>query len=563
MIVCSVIARSDEVTTRQSTSGLLRVLWSLAMTIVLVCAPLSAHAQDDAGTQAIRVLQDFYAQRNYRAIWTDGDHFTTRGRNLPDILQTATKHGLDPNVYGVARMRAVLSGDLPQSQAAWEQAEVFWTYGVWLYASDLLGQNADTQTLQSVLDGDVSDNLAALAPDGPLYKALQERLAQIDGVQPSEQPIRFNFGKTLKPGMRHALVPMLRGQMAAFGAYEVLPAENAADATLYDPNLAKAVARFQREYGLKSDGAIGADTLRILNRDEGEERVQIIANLQRLREPHRRLREDRRLEVSIARFWLTGFDDGHEVLGMPVVVGKPRRQTISFRTEVTGVRLNPDWNVPSTIKKEDFIPMLVQDPARLVRMHGVKIALGRQTLDPIATDWSQLSPQELAQIRFWRPAGEGNPLGRYRIIMENPYDIYLHDTNHPELFEASMRAQSSGCVRVAQPEQLAEFVLQGKHGWNPQKIKEAVRTGRTMDVVIENKLPIYLDYMTGWFNDRAQLVLGVDIYGLDKPRYDALVQKGLTTQRNAQKILNRATDILLPELKEAQHRDPVLTQSTN
>jgi len=82
-------------------------------------------------------------------------------------------------------------------------------------------------------------------------------------------------------------------------------------------------------------------------------------------------------------------------------------------------------------------------------------------------------------------------------------------------------------------------------------------------VFIENKIPIYLDYMTAWFNDRHQLVLGMDIYALDKPRYDVLVKNGLTIQRNAPKILNRATDLLEPALKEAYHRDFSSPQSTN
>lgn len=523
-------------------------------------------AQAPADGDGFQIIRQFYAQRAYAHVWTDAGKFESRARAVPDALMSAKAHGLDPEAYGATRMKDMLGAAAPTDKEGWDKAELYWTYGIWRYASDLLGYPADVSTLASVMDGNIAENLAELAPDTPFYKALQARLVELEGkLEAPEGAKRMAFGgkKSFKPGMSHPDVVALRMAMLPFGAMALPVSATAAEANLYDETLAKAVGRFQQEYGLKSDGALGPVTLDILNRDPAFERRQVVANLQRLREPHRRLREDRRIEVSIARYWLTAYDGGHEALSMPVIVGKPKRQTISFRTEISGVRLNPAWHVPNTIKKEDFLPMLVRDPARLVRMHGVKIVHGGRNVDPVSMDWSKMSSRELSQVGFWRPAGDGNPLGRYRVIMENPYDIYLHDTNKPQLFEASMRAQSSGCVRVSRPEELANFILNQKPEWNPQKIKETVKAGRTTDIVIENKIPIYLDYMTAWFNDRGQVILGVDVYGLDKPRYDGLVKHTLTTQGNAQKILDRVTDILTPELQEARHRDLVLTQSTN
>ncbi len=503
------------------------------------------------------VLRDFYAGRGHLRLWTEEDGgFTGRAARVPDILDGARAHGLDPESYGAGQMRAMLATP-PQTLRGWQEAEVFWTYNVWAYASDLMGMKADANTLASVVSGNIADNLATLAPATPLYRDLQRRLAQADAQTAPADKIDFNRSG-FKPGMSSPMVPALRARMVAYGA---TPGEMG---EVYDENLVRAVSRFQREYALDDDGTIGPVTLNIINRTAADERPQIIANLQRLREPHRRHREDRRIEVSIARYQLTGYEGGEPVLLMPVVVGQPRRQTISFRTEITGVRLNPTWTVPSTIKKQDIIPGLLSDPAKMIRKHNVRLYKDGQVIDdPQNVDWSQWSPRELMQVRFTAPSGDGNPLGRYRVIMENPYDIYLHDTNHKELFDLSMRAQSSGCVRVARPEALAEFILRGKNGWNHEKITTSVGSNRTQDVIIENKMPIYLDYVTAWFNDRRQLILGPDIYGLDKPRYDALVKNGLTTQRNAQKILSRVTDILEPELKEAQHGESVLTHTTN
>jgi murein L,D-transpeptidase YcbB/YkuD len=521
--------------------------------------PVEAQTIQSTGTTVEATLRDFYAARDFKPLWTGkGGGFTSHASRIPAILDGARAHGLDPETYGVSQMRAMLGAEKPVDANGWKQAELYWSYNIWAYASDLMGQKADATTLSRVVAGNITDRLSSLAPDTPLYRDLQERLARADAHMPSPDDQRLSFGRTFKPGMSSAAVPSLRARMVAYGA---TPKDTADD--IYDEDLAKAVSRFQTEHVLDNDGTIGPMTLGILNRAPSDERPQILANLQRLREPHRRMREDRRIDVSIASYQLTAYDDGQPVMTMPVVVGQPRRQTISFRTEITGVRINPTWTVPTTIKKQDIIPQLLTDPAKMVRKHNVKLFKDGQALDPQSVDWSQWTPHELMQVRFTAPSGDSNPLGRYRVIMENPYDIYLHDTNHKELFDISMRAQSSGCVRVARPDDLADFILGTKKDWNRQKTANLVASNRTADVIIENKIPIYLDYVTAWFNDRRQLVLGPDIYGLDKPRYDALTKNALTTQRNAQKILTRVSDIIEPALKEAQHGEAVLTHTTN
>jgi len=544
------------------------------VTTVLAMAPVCVQAQAQrTGDPAYDTIHQFYAARDFKPVWTGGQHFNRRAMELPGMLQLAATHGIDPQTYGVDRMEALLAdaAQAPKDAEAWYQAEIFWTYDLWRYASDLAGQTVDAETLAHIVDGNVGDRLNALAPVSPLYSAMQVRLAELDALELAaaettraggvvEAPALIAFNKqAFKPGMSAPAVPILRMRMKSYGAVPLPEGTTQAQAELYDENLSQAVQKFQSEYGLKSDGVIGPVTLQILNRSRSAERRQIIANMQRLREPHRRVREARRIEVSIARYLLTAFENGKGVLSMPVVVGQPRRQTISFRTEITGVRLNPTWTVPKTIRNEDFIPQLTKDPARLVRRHGLKFSANGRSFDPTQIDWSQVTPREMAQVTMWTPAGDGNPLGFYRVIMDNPYDIYLHDTNHRELFAGTMRALSSGCVRVENPQQLTDFILSGKQGWTPQKTREKLKDGQTLDVIIENKIPIYLDYMTAWLNDRGHLVLGHDIYALDKPRYDLLVNNVLTTQRNAQKLLNEAARILQPELKEARS-DPFLQE---
>src|SRR3546814_16653422 len=50
--------------------------------------------------------------------------------------------------------------------------------------------------------------------------------------------------------------------------------------------------------------------------------------------------------------------------------------------------------------------------------------------------------------RYRQRPGPQNALGRMKLMMPNPYSIYLHDTPAQSLFELDVRAFSPGCVRV-------------------------------------------------------------------------------------------------------------------
>ncbi|MEZ5578154.1 MAG: L,D-transpeptidase family protein [Candidatus Competibacteraceae bacterium] len=44
-------------------------------------------------------------------------------------------------------------------------------------------------------------------------------------------------------------------------------------------------------------------------------------------------------------------------------------------------------------------------------------------------------------------------------MFPNPYSIYLHDTPSRELFSRNQRTYSSGCIRISNPVELADYLL--------------------------------------------------------------------------------------------------------
>ena len=58
-------------------------------------------------------------------------------------------------------------------------------------------------------------------------------------------------------------------------------------------------------------------------------------------------------------------------------------------------------------------------------------------------------------------------------------DLYLHDTNAKNLFNAQARAYSHGCVRTEDAVGFAETLLQGTD-WDHEKIYGTVASGKTV-----------------------------------------------------------------------------------
>lgn len=512
---------------------------------VALSAFLAAPQEGDAGALPVslpKTLHPLYVDSVNGFFWGGSPQLQRNAGIIPALLEDAADHGLNPQRYGLEKIREIQAkGNLSQKDRA--QLDYALTYALWSYASDMAGRSlSDLEFEQIATARNLERAVESLAPDSDLYKALVDRLAEVDKLllhEPANynaQPISFG-GKAFKAGDAHPDVPILRARLMKYGAGESF----GNNPYTYDFILEQAVKNFQADHGLRADGIIGANTLEFLNRTLENERRQIVINMQRLRQPEYRARPQTRIDVDIARYWLTAYENGTPVMEMPVVVGSKRRQTMIFETTMTGVRINPGWTLPPTIKTEDYIPKLRENP-EWVAEQGIKIytdwSPDAVPVDPTLVDWSVLTDAQIKAMRMYKPAGATNPLGSYRFLMPNRYDIYLHDTNQKDLFGKAMRARSSGCVRVERPRELAEFLLQNDNGWTPEKINDVLLDGETYDIRAGREIPVYFDYKTAWIDENGELILGHDIYDFDNAVYRDIVKKDMATQKEVASFLN-------------------------
>ena len=200
----------------------------------------------------------------------------------------------------------------------------------------------------------------------------------------------------------------------------------------------------------------------------------LAANLDRLRALPRNLGQ-RYLWVNLPAFRLDLVEDGKVVASHRVIVGKPGSQTPSFQATVTGVTINPWWNVPCSIVDESIGKLIATRPAEAARRGFVA------------------SRDAKGRLVVRQKPGPDNALGQIKLEMPNPFGVYIHDTPSRNLFARDTRAFSHGCIRTEDPKSLAVILL-GPDKEAAVDLLLATRVSRTLKLA--SPVPVYVLYMT-------------------------------------------------------------------
>ena len=278
----------------------------------------------------------------------------------------------------------------------------------------------------------------------------------------------------LKPGQQNPAVPVLARRLAVTGDYTGTAERSRT--TTYGAELQEAVKRFQRRHGLEPDGVISAATVAQLNVPVAQRIQQIALNLERWRWLPADLGE-RHILVNIPEFRLEVWDHGQVPLSMRVVVGKKDTPTPIFNDQMTHLVFAPYWNVPSDIVKKETVPHALRDPAFLERTNMEVLDKSGNVVDPASIDM-----EHAGAYRFRQRPGASNSLGLVKFMFPNQFNVYLHDTPADSLFARATRSFSHGCVRLEQPDKLAQYVLGDQPSWTPERIDQAMHGGQETTV---------------------------------------------------------------------------------
>lgn len=226
-----------------------------------------------------------------------------------------------------------------------------------------------------------------------------------------------------------------------------------------------------------------------------EDCATIAANMDRWRALPRHL-GGRYLWVNVPAYRLDLIEDGQVVSSHRIIVGKPGSRTPIFRAAVTGVTINPWWNVPCSIVDESIGKLIRTKPQEAARRGYVATRDAKGVL----------------HVR--QKPGPDNALGRIKLEMPNPYSVFIHDTPSTQLFDRDTRALSHGCIRTEAPADLARALLGPDRAGEVQML---LASGVTRTLALSPPLPVYVVYLTAEPDPQAPggITRYPDIYGRD------------------------------------------------
>ncbi|MGI8724847.1 MAG: L,D-transpeptidase family protein [Methyloceanibacter sp.] len=489
-------------------------------------------------------LVEYYSVPEQRLLWVDETGITPRGKAVMEEVARVDDYGLRASDYELPSADAVKADDVNNLA----DAEIKISYAVAEYARDARGGRIDPSSISKNLDpsmalpnsleviesiairSDAAAYLRSFQPDQPQFEALRQKLIELRGgkTEPVKEKeiVQIPDGPVLRLGIKHEQVVLLRKRLE-------VPLEAGdgiqPDETIFDDSVDQAVRQFQTAHGVGPDGLVGPGTRRMMNqpnsaRHEAASPAKIrtvLLNMERWRWLPHDLGAFY-VMVNVPEFMLRVVKEGETIHTSRVVVGKTDKQTPIFSNEMQTIVFNPYWNVPNSIKVEEIKPYVRAESGWLfggggwntsvLQRHNLRIKVGGREVDPGSIDWNRI---DVRSLHMYQPPGPDNVLGYVKFVFPNKHDVYMHDTPQKFLFAKAVRAESHGCMRVQNPDQLAQVLLNYDQGWTASRVASSIANSYDQNVGLKQKIPVYVTYFTADVDVNGSLATRADLYGHD------------------------------------------------
>ncbi len=325
------------------------------------------------------------------------------------------------------------------------------------------------------------------------YFLLKQKLQLYDSIakQGGWRTITFS-GKQIKKGSSSPVITLIKRRLQKTGDLD-----GADSSRIFNDSLVTALKKYQLHNGMKPTGLLTDTLIRSLNVPIDKRIQQIIINLNRMQWMPA-MQVENYISVNIPDFILTVFENKTKTFDMPVAVGKEGTNTTIFTGDLNQIVFSPYWNIPASIVQREILPKLKLDPNYLKTRH----------MEIVGKNNSLPTIRQLP--------GPDNGLGKVKFLFPNRYDIYLHDTNAKDIFNKDKRAVSHGCIRIADAEKLANYLLRNTNSWTPEKVNAAMNGGKEQYVKLSPAMPVIITYYTAWVDETGQLNFRDDVYANDK-----------------------------------------------
>lgn len=226
---------------------------------------------------------------------------------------------------------------------------------------------------------------------------------------------------------------------------------------------------------------------------------QVEINLERWRQ-EKEIPGDRYLLVNIPAFRLYYMRADTVFFSSKIIVGAIDRQTPVLSSKLECLTLYPYWYVPRKIAVEEYLPVIKRDSMFLYRNNFDVLNREGEILNPASIPWQRYTENNFP-VTLRQREGSVNALGLVKFVFDNPYQVYLHDTNARGLFNNEYRALSHGCVRVEHAITLAHLLLTGRPKQKSVIVDRYIQKKERRTVSLPESIPIHIRYVTAEFRE--------------------------------------------------------------
>ena len=432
----------------------------------------SGKIDDSTKLQFTAVVNGFYASNEFKNVWSKKEKWQPLADSLFEFVKNAELYGLFPKDYQPTKLNNIkhqLDTDSLKRMDA-----VIWS------KADMLLTDACLHIIKDLKYGRLSNDSGALSSDSTkmsksiveMQKNLLSQKSLTDFFS-SIEPKRKEYAE-LKKGIKRFIDSMDRHTYT----YVIYPykKDDEKDSVFFIKTLQKrlseskcisftnklpdstqldsSIRKYQKLKSIKPDGKVSATLIKTLNTSDVEKFKRIAITLDRYKKLPDSMPQ-RYIWVNLPGFYMQVWDTDTLALESKIICGKPATPTPLLTSVITDMITYPTWTVPTSIIAKQYLPKLKNNPNYLARL-GLKLIDSKgQSISGSDVNWGKYSkgiPYKVVQA-----SGDRNALGVMKFNFDNPYAVYMHDTNERWLFKNSSRANSHGCVRVQEWEKLARY----------------------------------------------------------------------------------------------------------
>ena len=485
------------------------------------------------------IVENYYRNNDYNPIWSDTGKWLPATDSLESYLNVAALDGLFKQDYHFDLIYAisnVLKTDsLRRTDAIiWTKADMLLTDAFMHIARDLSqgrlqhdsnSWRNDTSKYHtyffSPLDkfrrGGITELFQSMQPSLEEYQALKSGIKTfIDSMDTTRYtyvnyPYRSGAIKDSIQFLKNLLLRLSESVDIKYITGE-LP-----DSSL----LADYIKKYQKNKKMPANGKISPALINLLNTTDVEKYNRIAITLDRYKQLPVKM-PVKYILVNLPAFYLKVCDSDSIAFYSRIICGKPLTPTPQLTAAISDIVIYPTWTVPESIIKKEMLPGLKKNVGYLARKGLYLYNYKGEKIDPSSVNWAKYTKGIPYKIQ--QGSGDDNALGVIKFNFNNPYSVYLHDTNQRYLFKNGIRALSHGCVRVQDWQKLAFFLVRNDSmhvkrsdslKYNTDSIVSWIARKEKHHINVKFPLPLFIRYFSCEGKDGG-IKFYDDIYEEDK-----------------------------------------------